>query len=64
MVQNNHEDPLFTLAGMRAAHRRIADHYRRVGKPKNYSGRFYPGPHKFDLPMQEDAFAWLAGHLI
>ncbi len=64
MVQNNHEDPLFTLAGMRAAHRRIADHYRRVGKPKNYSGRFYPGPHKFDLPMQEDAFAWLAGYLI
>jgi hypothetical protein len=59
LVQNDVEDPLFTLAGMRAAHRRIAAHYRRAGKPGNYTGQFYPGPHKFDLEMQSAAFAWL-----
>jgi hypothetical protein len=29
-----------------------------MGAADRYSGRFYPGPHKFDLQMQEDAFAW------
>ena len=63
MVQNNLQDPLFTLAGMKAADRRIAANYRAAGKPRNYAGRFYPGPHKFDIDMQEDAFEWLTRHL-
>lgn len=63
MVQNNCQDKLFTMAGMRAAHQRIASQYRATGRPKNYAGHFYPGPHKFDLPMQEDAFQWLTEHL-
>ncbi|MBI4023630.1 MAG: hypothetical protein HY360_01530 [Verrucomicrobia bacterium] len=60
MVQNDWDDPLYTVAGMKAAHRRIAAHYRSVGKPRCYAGEFFPGPHKFDLEMQRSAFAWLA----
>jgi len=64
MVQYDEDDPLFTLPGMRAAHRRIAAHYRRMGAPKNYVGEFYPGGHKFDQQMQESAFRWLRKHLV
>ncbi len=48
---------------MRAAHRRLAGHYQSVGRPENYVGPFYPGPHTFDLEMQAAAFAWLAERL-
>jgi dienelactone hydrolase len=63
MVQNDMEDPLYTTQGMRAADRRMARHYNAVGARKNYVCKFYPGPHKFDLPMQADAFAFLDQHL-
>ena len=48
---------------MRGADRRIADHYARVGAPDGYLGEFYPGPHRFDVTMQESAFAWLGRQL-
>ena len=63
MVQYDNEDQLFTLAGQKAAHRRIAANYKSVGKPGAYVGKFYPGLHKFDLEMQDHAFAWLDGIL-
>jgi dienelactone hydrolase len=63
LVQYNRDDHLFTLAGMHAAHARIAAHYRRAGRPDAYTGQFYDGPHKFDLAMQQAAFAWLHQHL-
>ena len=63
LVQYDLDDELFTVEGMRAAHERIAAHYQRVGHPEQYTGEFYPGPHKFDLPMQAAAFAWLKYHL-
>jgi dienelactone hydrolase len=63
MVQYDLDDELFTEEGMRAAHERIAAHYRSVGHPENYVGEFYPGPHKFDLEMQAAAFAWLKARL-
>ncbi len=63
MVQYDLDDGLFTQEGMRSAHERLSAHYRRVGKPDNYVGEFYPGPHKFDLPMQASAFAWLKRQL-
>lgn len=59
MVQYNEHDELFTLAGMKAAHRKLAAHYRSTGRSNNYVGRFYPGSHKFDLHMQDEAFDWL-----
>lgn len=60
LVQYDRDDHLFTLAGMEAAHAKLAAHYASVGAPDAYTGQFYPGPHKFDLEMQAAAFAWLS----
>jgi hypothetical protein len=59
LVQYDRDDQLFSPEGMEAAHLRLKEHYIRSGNPDAYEGRFYPGPHKFDLAMQQDAFAWL-----
>lgn len=59
LVQYDIEDNLFTLDGMQAADRRIADHYAAAGSRAAYTGQFFPGEHKFDLEMQTAAFAWL-----
>jgi dienelactone hydrolase len=64
LVQYDADDQLFTLEGMRAADERIAGHYRGIGYAERYQGQFYPGPHKFDLEMQVDAFAWLTRQLL
>jgi dienelactone hydrolase len=53
------DDQLFTLHGMQAADAVLREVYAKAGAPDNYRCKFYPGPHKFDLQMQEDAFAWL-----
>jgi dienelactone hydrolase len=58
-VQFDRDDGLFSLEGMTAADHKIGKIYDKMGYPGNYSGKFYPGPHKFDVQMQEDAFAWL-----
>jgi dienelactone hydrolase len=58
MVQYDTEDDLYTLDGQREADRRISMIYGKMGKSSDYSGRFYPGPHKFDVKMQDDAFMW------
>jgi dienelactone hydrolase len=59
LVQYNMEDELFTLEGQREADEKIATVYSRQGSPSNYVCKFYPGVHKFDAIMQEDAFNWL-----
>jgi dienelactone hydrolase len=58
MVQGDREDPLWTLAGQEQADVKLRKIYARMGAPEAYKGMFYPGPHKFDLPMQKDAFEW------
>ncbi len=60
LVQYDNDDPLFTPADMRDAHAKLAALYQEAGQPRAYTGQFYPGPHKFDLEMQETAFHWLA----
>jgi dienelactone hydrolase len=59
LVQYLEGDGLFTLEGQRAANQKITDIYAKMGKPGNYVGKFYPGHHRFDAGMQEDAFEWL-----
>ncbi|HEY9076555.1 MAG TPA: hypothetical protein VIO61_08435 [Anaerolineaceae bacterium] len=59
LVQYDLQDQLFTEEGMRAAHARLSQHYASAGNPSAYTGEFYPGPHKFDLEMQNSAFNWL-----
>jgi dienelactone hydrolase len=63
LVQYALDDPLFTVAGMRAADARIASHYQGVGAREAYRGEFYRGVHRFDLPMQQSATAWLRTQL-
>ncbi len=58
MVQGDREDPLWTLAGQEKASDKLSRIYAAMGAPECYRGMFYPGPHKFDRPMQADAFAW------
>jgi len=58
MVQYDMEDQLYTIDGQKQADQKIAQIYSKMGYPDNYVGKFYPGPHKFDAEMQEDAFRW------
>lgn len=63
LVQFLLDDAQFTPAGMRAADARIASHYAQTGAVDAYTGQFYPGPHRFDVAMQEAAFAWFRHRL-
>ncbi len=63
LVQYDEDDPLYTLKGQRDAHAAIARTYREMGASDRYVGSFYPGPHKFDQPMQTEAFEFFKKHL-
>jgi len=63
LVLNDIDDTLFTMGEMRRADRMIAETYAKAGARAQYKCNFYPGPHKFDLQMQADAFAWYDKHL-
>lgn len=58
MVLNDEQDSLFTMPEMKEADRILQEVYDKAGASENYRCNFYPGPHKFDVKMQEDAFAW------
>ncbi len=58
LVLNNNEDTLFTLSEMKRADAMLSEVYRKAGSPGTYRASFHDGPHKFDRPMQEEAFAW------
>ncbi|MGB4218636.1 MAG: dienelactone hydrolase family protein [Bacillota bacterium] len=58
MCQYDEDDPLWTLEGQRQADEKLSAVYAKMGSADSYAGRFYPGPHKFDIAMQEDAFDW------
>lgn len=45
------DDELFTLQGMRDAHRDLTERFR--DSPGTYQGAFLPGPHRFDAEMQD-----------
>jgi dienelactone hydrolase len=58
MVLNDEEDFLFTMPEMKEADNMLKQVFAKAGASENYKCNFYPGPHKFDIKMQEDAFAW------
>ncbi len=58
MVLNDVEDSLFTLPEMRRADDILREVYEKAGAADRYACTFHPGPHKFDVRMQEEAFAW------
>ena len=59
LVLNNTEDPLFMLDGMNDANKILGQVYAKAGAKENYHCSFYPGKHKFNREMQEEAFNWL-----
>lgn len=65
LVQYDADDPLYTLQGQKEADARLRATYQKMGAAERYTGTFYPGPHKFDAPMQREAFTfwkrWLSG---
>lgn len=63
LVLQTRHDPLFTLSEAERCKRILADCYAKAGAPASFCMSFYDGPHKFDVPMQEEAFAWLSGAL-
>jgi dienelactone hydrolase len=58
LVLNNREDSLFTMPEMERADLMMRDAFDAAGAGERYRCSFYPGPHKFDLEMQAEAFAW------
>jgi hypothetical protein len=58
LVLNDTEDPLFTLPEMRRADAMLREIYDSIGAGDRYRCSYYPGPHKFDPPMQAEAFEW------
>jgi hypothetical protein len=58
LVQYDEEDQLFTPPEMHRADRILAECFAKADAADRYRGTFYPGPHKFDLEMQDEAFSW------
>jgi len=58
MVLFDADDDLFTTKGQEDSNERLTQIYTKMGVPHLYRGHFFPGPHKFDVPMQEVAFAF------
>jgi dienelactone hydrolase len=58
LVLNDREDSLYTLPEMERADAILGEVFARAGAPERYRASFYPGPHKFDRPMQAEAFTW------
>lgn len=58
LVLNNSEDSLFTLAEMKKADKILEDVFAKADASDKYRCSFHPGPHKFDLTMQKEAFDW------
>ena len=58
LVLNDNEDDLYTLPEMQRADSILKEVYKKAGVENAYKCSYYPGPHKFDVPMQKEAFAW------
>lgn len=58
LVLNNEDDDLYTPEEMRCADKILNEVYKKAGSEDRYKCSFYRGPHKFDKPMQTDAFNW------
>lgn len=58
LVLNDIEDQLYTLSEMKRAEQILSDVYKKAGADNKFKCSYYPGPHKFDAKMQEEAFNW------
>ncbi len=58
LVLNDEHDDLYTLEGMKDADKILKEVYKKAKADRHYRCSFYPGPHKFDKKMQDEAFTW------
>ncbi len=58
LVLNDAQDQLFTMPEMERANTILRSVFDKAGASDKYACSFYPGRHKFDAPMQEEAFRW------
>ncbi len=58
LVQYSRQDPLFSQSEVVRAAAILQDSYAKAGAAKNFKMSYFDGPHRFDIPMQEEAFAW------
>ena len=58
LVLNDSEDTLYTLPEMNRAEKILSEVYKKAGAGDRFKCSYYPGPHKFDAPMQAEAFNW------
>jgi len=58
LVLNDEADDLYTPEEMRSAEAILKSVYQKAGMPERYKCSYYPGPHKFDRAMQQEAFDW------
>ncbi len=59
MVLNCCDDPLWSLPAMRQAEAILRDVFTRAGGADRLCVKYYDGGHRFDAPMQVDAFDFL-----
>ena len=58
MVINGSQDRLFELAGVHAAHEKIAQCYAKAGVHEHFKSIIEDAPHQFNAERQADAWAW------
>ena len=59
LIMQGSQDRLFPLDGVERSLAKLAAIYDKAGAGERYASRIYEAPHRFDVEMQEDAFAWL-----
>ncbi len=58
LVLNDTNDNLYTIGEMKKAESILNEVYKKAKAESNFKCSFYPGPHKFDKNMQNEAFDW------
>ena len=58
LILNDEDDGLYTLPEMKSADNILNEIYTKAKAADRYKCSYYPGPHKFDRKMQEEAFNW------
>jgi dienelactone hydrolase len=58
LILNDEDDGLYTIDEMKRADKILAEIYAKAKASDHYKCSYYPGPHKFDKKMQDEAFNW------
>ena len=58
LVLNDRDDSLYTFPEMQRAENILKEVYQQANAANKFQCAYYPGPHKFDAAMQQQAFNW------